>query len=213
MVQSTRTVRVPLTSPSLAGPLLALAIWLALAAPAAAHEQQVIKYGSFLGGLFHPALGPDHLLAMLSVGMLSVQLGGRAILTVPATFVCVMAVGGAVGLLTAAIPMPLVELGISTSVLFLGAIIALARRLPLRAAMGAVGFFATFHGYAHGVETPNIAQPLEYVAGFLLGTALIHILGVLVGEVAVRYDGGPRVLRGSGALISLAGALFLVGIL
>jgi urease accessory protein len=195
------------------GGLLAAGAWLAAAAPVAAHEQQVIKYGSFLGGLFHPALGPDHLLAMLSVGILSVQIGGRAILTVPATFVCVMAVGGAVGLLTAAIPMGVVELGISLSVLFLGAIIALGRRLPVPGAMVAVGFFATFHGYAHGVETPRIAEPLQYVAGFLLGTALIHILGVLVGEVAIRYAAGPRALRVGGALIGLVGALFLVGLL
>ncbi len=195
------------------GSAIAAGAWLLpFAAPVAAHENQVIRFGSFLGGLFHPALGPDHLLAMLSVGILSVQIGRRAILTVPATFVCVMAVGGAIGLFTSAIPMSAVELGISLSVLILGLIIALARRMPVRLAMVAVGFFATFHGYAHGVETPRIAEPAQYVAGFLLGTAIIHILGVLIGEVAIHYDRGPRVLRAGGALIALAGALFLIGI-
>ena len=38
------------------------------ALPAAAHEEQVIEFGSFLGGLLHPVLGLDHFLAMVSVG-------------------------------------------------------------------------------------------------------------------------------------------------
>lgn len=191
----------------------ALLAWAALAAPAAAHENQVIRLGSFWGGLMHPALGLDHLLAMVSVGILSVQIGGRAILTVPATFVCVMAVGGAIGYGTAAFPLPVVEAGISLSVLFLGAALALESRLPILVAMGFVGIFATFHGYAHGVEIPTIAQPMEYAAGFLVGTAAIHVFGVLIGEVARQYPRGPRVLRTAGAVIAVAGGLFLVGVL
>lgn len=35
--------------------------------------------GGFLTGLTHPVLGVDHLLAMVSVGILSTQLGGRAL--------------------------------------------------------------------------------------------------------------------------------------
>jgi urease accessory protein len=192
---------------------LAVLGWAVIASPVAAHENQVIRLGSFWGGAMHPALGLDHLLAMVSVGILSVQIGGRAIFTVPATFVCVMAVGGLVGFSTAAIPLPLVELGISLSVLFLGAALALETRLPVLVAMAFVGIFATFHGYAHGVEIPQIAQPAEYAAGFLLGTAVIHVFGVLIGEVARQYQGGPRVLRAAGAAISVSGALFLVGVL
>ena len=39
--------------------------WLAGASPILAHENEVIRFGSFLGGMTHPVLGPDHLLAML----------------------------------------------------------------------------------------------------------------------------------------------------
>lgn len=198
---------------NLAAPVAVVLAWAALASPAVAHENQVIRLGSFWGGVMHPALGLDHLLAMISVGILSVQIGGRAILTVPATFVCVMAVGGAIGYGTAVLPMPLVEAGISLSVLFLGAALALETRLPVLVAMVFVGIFATFHGYAHGVEIPNIAQPTEYAAGFLIGTAAIHVFGVLIGEVARQYAMGPRALRTAGAAISVAGGLFLVGAL
>ncbi|MFM2106919.1 MAG: nickel uptake transporter HupE [Chloroflexota bacterium] len=188
------------------------AAWIAGAAPVAAHENEVMRLGSFLGGLTHPVLGPDHLLAMVSVGVLSAQIGGRALLTVPATFVGVMAIGATVGLVVSGIPMGAVELGIGGSVLLLGAIIAAGRRLPILAAMTAVGFFATFHGYAHGVETPTIAEPVQYALGFLGGTALLHLAGVLIGEVALRYRLGHPALRLSGVAVAVAGLLFVTGL-
>lgn len=196
-------------APVLAAPVLALLA----ARPVAAHEAEVIRYGSFLGGLTHPVLGPDHLLAMLSVGILSTQIGGRAILTVPAAFVACMAIGGAVGVASGFVPMPFVEAGIAGSVLLLGFAIALARRIPIAAVMAAVGFFGSLHGYAHGVEIPEIATPLLYAFGFLSGTAGIHLLGVLIGEVARQYRAGLNVLRGLGAAVGVVGGLFLAGII
>ena len=200
-------------APRFSGVVAAALLWAALALPVLAHEQEVIRYGSFLGGFTHPVLGPDHLLAMLSVGILSTQIGGRAILTVPAAFVVFMALGGIVGVVYGGIPMAWIELGIAGSVLVLGAIIALGRRLPVLVAMAAVGFFGTMHGYAHGVETPAIAEPLLYALGFLSGTATIHLAGVLIGEVALKYRAGVPVLRASGGAIALMGALFLVGVI
>ena len=40
----------------------------------------------FYDGLSHPVLGLDHLLAMISVGIISAQIGGKAIRTVPSIF-------------------------------------------------------------------------------------------------------------------------------
>jgi urease accessory protein len=53
--------------------------------------------GGPAAGFMHPLLGPDHRTAMFSVGVLSARIGGRAIWTVPATFVSVMIVGGILG--------------------------------------------------------------------------------------------------------------------
>ena len=53
----------------------------------------------FYDGLSHPVLGIDHFLAMVSVGIVSAQIGGRAILTIPATFVLMMIIGGTIGML------------------------------------------------------------------------------------------------------------------
>ena len=71
---------------------LLLLLTLCWIAPVSAHE--IHSGGGFMSGFNHPVLGFDHLLAMLSVGMLSTQLGGRAIWTVPLAFVTFMLVGG-----------------------------------------------------------------------------------------------------------------------
>lgn len=195
-----------------AGPLAA-ALALGLAQPAVAHENQMIAYGSFLAGLTHPVLGLDHLLAMVSVGIVSVLIGGRAIWTVPGTFVAVMAVGAAVGWSGFEVPSIVVESAIALSVILLGGVIALNARLPLPLAMASVGFFGFFHGFAHGAEIPDIAAPMQYAPGFLLGTALLHLTGVLIGDIAHRYRRGVAVLRVAGGIFVVIGSLFLLGVL
>lgn len=179
---------------------------------ALAHEDQVIQFGSFLGGLFHPVLGLDHFLAMVSVGIVSSMVGGRAIFTVPGLFVLMMAVGGFAGGIGLGLGDTVIEGAIAASVILLGGAIAADRRLEVRFVMAAVVFFGFFHGYAHGNETPDIANVWTYAAGFLLGTAFIHLLGVVVGEVAKRYAQGRLVLRVVGALFVLTGLLFVVGV-
>ncbi len=76
----------------------------------------------FAAGVAHPLHGLDHILAMVAVGLWAAQLGGRARWLVPASFVSVMALGGALGM--AGIPMPFAEQGIFASVLILGVLIA-----------------------------------------------------------------------------------------
>jgi len=176
-----------------------------------AHDGSNVPFGGFLSGLVHPVLGYDHLLAMLSVGILSAQIGGRAIWTVPATFVSVMALGGAIGLVN--IGLTSTELGIAASLVLLGLIIAAERKLSILVAMAGVGFFAIFHGYAHGSEMPTTAEPVLYAAGFLTGTALIHIAGLIIGDIAKHYERGKVALRVSGGLIALVGVFFIFGML
>ena len=176
-----------------------------------AHDGTNLGLGGFLSGLVHPVLGYDHLLAMLSVGMISAQIGGRAIWTVPATFVSVMAVGGLLGLIN--IGLNVTELGIAASLVILGLFIAAERKIPTLMVMIGVGFFAIFHGYAHGSEMPDTAEPFLYALGFLVGTALIHIAGVVIGDISRHYERGKVVLRVGGALIAVVGLLFIFGVL
>lgn len=193
--------------------LLTAVLFVVLPDIALAHENQVIRLGSFWGGFLHPVLGLDHFLAMVSVGIVSSMVGGRAIFTVPGLFVAMMAVGGVAGRIDLGLGTTAVESGIALSVILLGAAIAADRSLPVRAMMAAVVFFGFFHGYAHGVEIPDIAGPVVYALGFLLGTALIHLAGVLIGEISRRYASGRLVLRLVGAVFVSVGVLFLVGVI
>ena len=152
-------------------------------------------------------------MAMVAVGIVSAFIGGRAIWTVPSAFVAMMAVGGLAGTNDIGITTGFVELAIALSVIGLGAVIALDKRLRTPVAIGAVAFFGFFHGYAHGLEIPEIARPVVYAAGFLLGTALIHLLGVLIGDISSRYPKGRPVMRVLGAMFVLTGVLFIGGVI
>ena len=165
--------------------------------PSLVHAHEVGHGGGFIDGLSHPVFGLDHFLAMISVGILSSQMGRRALWIVPSTFVCAMLVGGILWMQD--LQVPYVELGIASSVLTLGIALAIKRKPPLPLAMFLVAFFAIFHGQAHGAEMPDLAKPALYACGFLSGTASIHFAGVLVGVLLVRFSQGAQLLRYLGA--------------
>lgn len=171
-----------------------------LSLPSLSYAHVVPGGGGFISGLSHPILGFDHLLAMLSVGVLSAQMGGKAIWKVPATFVIVMLIGGVLGM--EGVKMISVEFGIALSVLVLGLSITIEKKLPAVITMAFVGFFAIFHGFAHGAEMPYLAKPVFYAFGFVVGTAGIHIAGVLVGVFFKRIKDGQQLLRYLGSAIA-----------
>lgn len=189
-------------------PKLSIALLLAMF-PGALFAHSVGDGGGFSSGFNHPVLGFDHLLAMVSVGIISAQLGGRAVWTVPSVFVCFMLVGGLLGMND--IPLMSVETGIAFSVLALGLVMAIDKKLPAKAAMVFVAFFAIFHGHAHGTEMPQLVRPVLYSMGFISGTAAIHIAGVFIGLGAFRIPRGQQVLRLAGAAIAATGLFLLVG--
>lgn len=165
--------------------------------------------GGFQAGLSHPVLGLDHLLAMVSVGVISSQMGGRSIWTVPACFVVVMALGGALGMMD--VGLIAIELGIALSVVVLGFAIAANATLGSFAIYACVALFAVFHGYAHGLEIPQLATSWAYVSGFMIGTAALHVLGVMIGFVAKKVPQGATLLRYAGAVIAGMGVHILLG--
>ena len=121
--------------------------------------------GGLLHGFIHPVTGIDHVLAMIAVGVLAAQYGGRALWLVPMSFLVAMAIAGVIGM--AGIVVPVAEVGIGVSVVVLGLAIAFQLRPPTFVAMAVVGFFALFHGYAHGAELPDGITGLSFALGFL----------------------------------------------
>jgi urease accessory protein len=185
-------------------------LWISLLAAPVAH---ISPTGTAIDGFLHPLLGFDHLLAMITVGLLSAQIGGRAIWTVPATFVTVMAVSGVLGYLN--MPLLYVEYGIAISVILLGASLLANRRIPEVVAIVLVALFSVFHGHAHGAELHNartVIDVVAYVLGFMTATAGLHVIGALLGYVALRNYQGIRVLRYSGVLIAVVGVYLVVSI-
>lgn len=167
----------------------------------------------FFHGFSHPLSGLDHVLAMIMVGIIAWQLGGRALWLVPATFVLVMAAGGALGM--AGIGLPFVEAGIALSVIVLGAVVALGIRAPVAIAAGVVGLFAVFHGHAHGAEMPAAAGGIAYAIGFMLATAVLHIAGIGLGFIVARIGDrhGMIAVRTAGGLAAVAGVGLLSGLI
>lgn len=175
------------------------------AIPAIAHEQIGVA-GGFVSGFTHPILGPDHLIAMVAVGLWGAQLGNPALWVLPITFPLVMALGGLLGVV--GIPVPGVEIGVAASAIVLGAMVATYSRLPFGLAAILVAVFAVFHGHAHGTELPEAANPLAYGVGFVVATGLLHLSGIVIG-LLVRWPIGERVVRVCGVLIAGLGGYFL----
>ena len=166
-----------------------------------------------IDGVLHPLTGLDHILAMVAVGLFAAQLGGRALWAVPASFVTVMAAAGFAGM--NGIALPLTETGIALSVVALGGVVALRVAMPLAAAMAMVGFFAVFHGYAHGIETPDNASGLLFGLGFVTATALLHGLGVGIGLTIGRIQGayGRNLVRVAGSVAAVIGVAMLANVI
>ena len=187
---------------------IALAVTLLTASVANAHEVTGSASG-FLSGFTHPLLGWDHVAAMVAVGLWGALLGLPAIWVLPVVFPLIMAGGAVLGIV--GVPIPAVEVGIATSAVVLGAMVAFAARPPLWVAIVLVGAFAVFHGYAHGAELPAGTTAAVYVVGFVVGTGLLHLVGIGIGLLG-KWHWGRASVRATGGAIALAGVAFLSGL-
>ena len=162
--------------------------------------------GGLTSGFMHPISGLDHIVAMVSVGLWGAQLGAPAIWLLPVTFPMVMAFGGMLALI--GMPLPGTEIGIALSAIGLGAVVATEAKPALWIAALLVGFFAIFHGHAHGTELPPDENGVLYSIGFVVATGLLHLTGIGIGLIH-RWKLGQIALRFGGVGVVIAGAVFL----
>lgn len=190
--------------------LIAVAALVALPGLAMAHTGAGANNG-FGYGFGHPFSGLDHIAAMVAVGALGWQAGGVARWMLPATFILVMAGGGALGL--AGIGLPMVEAGIAASIIVLGLMVGLSLKSPLVPALILVAAGAVFHGHAHGMEMPGTVRGLDYALGFLSATAVLHIGGLTAGLLLVHLGNRSEMplLRAAGGMTALLGLGLLAG--
>ena len=166
--------------------------------------------GGFISGFTHPLFGWDHVVAMVAVGLWGAFLGKPAIWVLPIVFPLIMVIGGILGILGIAIPA--VETGIAASAIVLGLLVALAVRLPIYIAMLIVAVFGVFHGHAHGTELPSATDPTTYAMGFVIATGLLHLFGIIFGELS-RWQVGRYAVQAGGLAIAFVGGAFLTGVL
>jgi len=198
----------------------------------ATHAHTYTGMIGFYDGLSHPVLGLDHFLAMVSVGIISAQIGGRAIWTIPSIFVLIMIVGGLIGIyaeinqllksaalneirqtfILADFLYLLIEIGILVSVIALGLVIAIEKKLPLGITMIFVGIFGFFHGSAHGLEMPWAANPFLFALGFAAGTTTLHIFGVIIGYFAIKTKFSTIILKMTGICFAGIGIYSLINL-
>jgi urease accessory protein len=159
----------------------------------------------FVSGFRHPISGWDHVLAMIAVGLWGAQLGAPAVWVLPVAFPIVMACGAMLGFM--GVHLPVVELGIAVSAIALGGVVLREARPRLGFAAGLVGFFAIFHGHAHGTELPPNASGMLYSIGFVIATGCLHACGIAIGLIH-RWPAGRALLRMTGACVAAAGVMF-----
>src|SRR5262245_41032268 len=164
---------------------------------AALNATGVWQSHSFAMGVAHPLLGVDHILVMIAVGLWAVLVGGRAVWALPLTFLATMLAGFAAA--SSGLTLPLVEPIVSSSIIVLGLLVALAVKAPIWTGALITALFALFHGHAHGTEAVT-ASLVWYAAGFTFSTAILHVIGIglamfaarSVRQVAVRARGRIR---------------------
>lgn len=162
---------------------------------------------SVQSGWLHPFSGLDHLLAMIALGVLAAQRGGRSAWLLPAVFLACLAAGGVAGVL--GLRAPALEAMLVVSLFAFGAAIANPVRLSGAALVAIVAGFAWYHGLAHGLEVPAGSESVPYFSGFLLASATLHAGGIVLAT-ALRRAGASAAIRIAGAGIAATGLVLLL---
>ena len=201
----------PTRSASAIGHLLSALMICTLPLPALAnpgHPAHTNAVSMLTEGLLHPLAGADHLLAMLAVALWSAMVypALKRAISLPLSFSLILLLGALLGM--AGLRIPLVEPLIMASLLVLGLMLVGMARLPVQAGAALVGFFAFFHGAAHGMELPEGGGAILFILGFMISTLLIHCTGMVAGVILTHKHTWPARLAGAG--IASYGAVLMI---
>lgn len=161
----------------------------------------------FAGGVLHPLVGLDHLLALLAVGIWCAEQEKQHRWWIPLTFLGMMMLGAVIGMQSGVITFN--EHLIISSILVFGGIIATIWRPTLSAGLPVLSIFALAHGAAHGTEIPATGSALNFILGFLLAAAGIIAIGFVTGQL-IRHTAKSKGIRVAGLAIIAAGCFLLL---
>lgn len=144
-----------------------------------AHLQQG-GASSFYSGWMHPLTGLDHLIAMVIVGMLSIRYKEKSVFLLPSIFIFSLSLASVIAPLIG--PISGMEPLIALSLIAFGFLLYKKHKFNFAMVGIMTGFFAFFHGYAHGLELPAGGSSLNFTIGFILTTGILHFLGAFLAK-------------------------------
>lgn len=112
---------------------------------------------------------------------------------------------------TADVPVPFAESGVMLSVFVLGALVVFAVKLSLKIGLPLIALLAICHGHAHATEMPAGASVAAYIAGFVIATSILQLIGLAIGSLLTSARKATWI-RYCGDAVA-AGAVLLRGIL
>lgn len=188
------------------------------AQPALAHHPLGGKLPSnafegLMSGLAHPILGPDHFLFVLAIGLLALRVSVG--LWLPVAFV-LGGLGGAALHLSSG-NLPLLEVGITGSLILAGFFLARQAEPNSLWMLGLGAIAGLFHGYAFGEAI--FGAEMTPLWSYLIGLTVIQLgvattVAVVAKAATARWVQNPlMILRYAGFTFCGAGVAFLSGVI
>jgi urease accessory protein len=159
-------------------------ILLLVSSPLLAHTDGMFNE-TLWQSLLHPLTGIDHLLVLVSVGLLGAKKGGYAVGVYPLVFLVMMVVGA--GLNFQGIKIPFLETTIALSVIFMGYSLMMAHHYLSFALFALLALFGVFHGYVHVSEIPDGIDSFNYLMLLLLSSFTISISAAVMGVFCEKW--------------------------
>jgi len=160
---------------------------------------------AFFSGFLHPWTGIDHLLVMFAVGIWA-RFQANRIGLAPLVFVMAMAIGFQASRWSAYTPDS--EFMIAMSVLVMGLLLSKTASTSMLLIWPLLLIFGMAHGMAHGLEAGEGPQ-FAFMLGMLLSTSVLHLAGMVMGQMLISVNHLKLLRRMSGWSMALFGVSLL----
>ncbi len=152
--------------------------------PLLAHPNPLIEVHQqgFLEGFFHPFLGFDHLITMLSIGFLASRYEHQhqAFAQMSLCFLSLMIIASVIIHQTHFALSSFIEILIAIGLMMSGLMMVISAKMRLSNLLILLGVMGALHGAAHAEAMSNNLFPIGFVAGFTLATLTIMLIGFLI---------------------------------
>ena len=169
-----------------------------------AHSGHHHHEAGFWTGFMHPFTGLDHLVMVLSFGVLMWTMSKQGKMMGALGLVVALLIGFAMGA-QQWIPVSIAEYGIITSLLVVAvAMWTKSNRILVVTAL----ILATFHGVAHGVELGAHGHVVSQVIGMISAMTVLYATGLGFGALIAHYV--PQAKKVIGAIAATVAVLGLI---